>query len=332
MNSIFATLTLTFLIMFLTAALFGTTGSYYLVAAAGLPHFILGFFFSVVSILHGRPRRRVILAWLGLISLAACLLYARFPLFDLVGAYFVIHMFRDEVFMSLNRRADFNAGLVATASSGAANVSRNLERAWVVGRIFLIVALASFIIGRVSVLHRPSFPMGLYADPSNQLTGSVPLDLILGGAIILLLGGLALFPRQGLAALHLPMEVRDFLALFVVVSFAAQLRESTLFLALFHYVSWYLFYGEKLRARQRAAERRKAVAPASFRSSPWLAVMNRPRPFAALIIGANILSVAALALYLWHPDKLGFLKLGYDYTYFPYWTIPHVTLSFIPRR
>ena len=29
---------------------------------------------------------------------------------------------------------------------------------------------------------------------------------------------------------------------------------------------------------------------------------------------------------------LGFLAGGYEYAFFPYWTIPHITLSFVPRR
>ncbi len=335
MKPLLACLGLTFGLLLLTAALFGSPGAAYLVTTAGLPHFILGFVFAGLSVLHGRPERRRILLALGAVSVAACLLYARFPVFDLVTAYFVIHMFRDEVYMDLSRRARFDARAVAAAGSGAGGAGaeagllpHELSRAWLAGRVFMLVALAAFLLARVSVSQRQPMAGDLFADAAVHLTGSVSLDLAIGAGVALLLGLLALAPRRGFAALHLPLEARDFLALFLIVAFAGHLRQATLFLALFHYVSWYLFYGEKLAARERAAGDQAAPGPASF----WRRAMTRPRAFTGLMLAGNALAVAGLLLYLWRPEQLWPLAAGYEYAYFPYWTIPHVTLSFVPRR
>ena len=330
MSPVLVNAAVTVALLALAGALFGAPGTYYLVTTAGLPHFIIGFVFAALAVWHGRPRRRRILGSLAVLSVLACALYARFPILDLVGAYFVIHMFRDEVYMFLSRHAHFDPVAVAQASEEGAldgAVTPGLGRAWLAGRILIVVSLAAFILGRLAVAGRGQWRGGLFTDPAGHLTGSVPLDLTVGAGLVLLLAGLALTPFRWLSFLHLPREAREFLTLFVVVAFAAYLREVTLFLATFHYVSWYRFYGEKLRVRQAIA----TAAPARG-GGFWYTVMSRPRPFAVLMVAANLLAAGGLALYLRHPGALGFLAGGYEYAFFPYWTIPHITLSFVPRR
>ena len=75
-----------------------------------------------------------------------------------------------------------------------------------------------------------------------------------------------------------------------------------------------------------------ASRPLPAEAGFWRRAMSRPRPFARLMLAANALSVLGLALYLWRRDLFAPLAAGYEYAYFPYWTIPHVTLSFVPRR
>jgi len=317
----------------LTAALMGATGTHYFVTTAGLPHFIMGFVFAALAVWHGRPQRRRMLGGLAVLAVLACALYRRFPIPDLVGAYFVVHMFRDEVYMYLSRRASFNPATVAAAGEASrtdGTLAPGLHRAWLAGRILIVVALAGFVLGRLAVAGRVRWQGGLFTDPAGHLTGSTPLDLLVGVGLVLLLAMVSLTSTRLLSFLHLPVEAREFLTLFVVVAFAAHLREATLFLATFHYVSWYLFYGEKLRARQAGITGESL--PAARRVGFWHTVMNRPRPFAALMVCANLMAIAGVALYLRYPSALGIMASGYEYAYFPYWTIPHVTLSFLPRR
>jgi hypothetical protein len=314
---------LTFALIGVAALLLGPDGPPFLVTAAGLPHFIVAFVFSLGSIRHGRPERRRTLALLGVLSIGLCALYLRFPIFDLVGAYFVIHMFRDEVYMFVSRAAA-RAGPAVSFGDGSTSGDTAAERTWMAGRIFMVVAIAAYAVGRVAWSSRSAAAGGLFRDARAELSGSVPLDLMIGAGVAMLILALVMAPRTAFAALHLPPETRDFLGLFVLVAFTANLRQATLFLAFFHYVSWYLFYGEKLRAREAAG------GPAA--GSVWSAIRNRPRPFVAAMAAVNLVSFAGLALYLARPHDWSFLAAGYDYRYFAYWTIPHVTMSFLPRR
>lgn len=333
MSPILVNAAVTLALLTLTGALLGATGTYYLVTTAGLPHFIIGFVFAALAVWHGRPQRRRMLGALAALSVLACALYMKFPIPDLVGAYFVVHMFRDEVYMYLSRRASFDPVIVGHAgdtSPTGGETPRDLHRAWIAGRILIVVALAAFLLGRLAVSGRGRWQGGLFADPAGHLTGSTPLDLLVAIGLVLLLAVVSLTSTRLLSFLQLPKEAREFLTLFVVVAFAAHLREATLFLATFHYVSWYLFYGEKLRARQqgRTGDAARLASDTGF----WRTVMNRPRPFTALMVTANLIAVAGVFLYLRYPTTLRFLAGGYEYAFFPYWTIPHVTLSFLPRR
>lgn len=333
MSPVLVNAAVTLALVTLTAALFGGTGTYYLVTTAGLPHFIIAFVFAAISVRHGSAHRRHVLLGLAGLAVIACAVYARFPIPDLVGAYFVVHMFRDEVYMYLTRRAGFDPVAVARAGDGLDGPSggggpEGLGRAWIAGRILIVVALAAFALGRLAVARRAPAGGGLFVDPFTHLSGSTPKDLLIGLLLIVVVAGLAAAPRRIVAFLHLPAEARELLTLFILVAFIAYLREATLFLAMFHYVSWYFFYGEKLRHRQAV----RVPAGEDRRVPFWQAVMSRPRPFAALMITANGVAMAGLILYLRHPVHLGVLAGGYEYSWFAYWTIPHVTLSFVPRR
>ena len=320
MNPILITTALTLSTLLIAAVLFGPPGITYAITAAGLPHFLVAAAFTCVSIRRGAAGRGSWLVALAVLSVAACLLYSRYPWFDLVGAVFVLHMFRDEVYMGLTRLTGFDGRRVEAALQGRESEA-GLGGAGLAGRLFLPVGLSAFLIGRLALAQRTPAAEGLLSDPSVYLTGSVPLDLLVLTGVGLLLLTLRRAPARGRLALHLPPEARDLLILFVLVALAANLRQGTLFLALFHYVSWMLFYGERLRARA-------APAGAGF----WSAVMGRPAPFALLMVAAHALSFAGLALYLRGPALFHGLTWAYDLEAFPYWTIPHVILSLAPRR
>jgi hypothetical protein len=306
----------TLLLVGAAGALAGENGPRYLLTAAGLPHFLLGFAFALLSVRRGRPERRRVLAWLGAASAAGCALYAAFPIFDLVGAYFVLHMFRDEVYM-IDSRREWRNGAGAAMPSAA-------------GPAILGVALAAFLLGRFSAANRMPRPGGFLADPGLHLTGQVGLDLMIAVGAAVLLTALARLPDSWLRRVNLTSETRDLLGLFICVGLVAQLREATLVLAFYHYVSWYLFSTDRLKAR--SATTGNAMAAAAAPAGFWGAVTARPRPFVAFMLAANAASGLLLFLYLWRPEALAPLSFGFEFDYFPYWTIPHVTLSFLPRR
>jgi hypothetical protein len=101
------------------------------------------------------------------------------------------------------------------------------------------------------------------------------------------------------------------------------------FVVVFHYWSWYVFSFDKLRALPQS----NLIAPPSL-SAGWynhaLALLRPPRNFWLTVIILNLVSAAGVFWYY----KLGgplALRFAFDYNYFLYFLVFHVTFSFIPR-
>ena len=105
----------------------------------------------------------------------------------------------------------------------------------------------------------------------------------------------------------------------------------------FHYWSWYVFSFDKLLAMSRAPASVSERAQHA-RGTPQVSLYDRmigslrslPR-FTALVIALNLISVAGV---LWYsrfhgPDTLRYV---FDYSYFLYFLVFHVTFSFAPKQ
>lgn len=93
-----------------------------------------------------------------------------------------------------------------------------------------------------------------------------------------------------------------------------------------HYFSWYVFTFDKMRVR-----RTPQPEPSIVRG--WdkvLQYLRAPRSFAAVVVGLSVLSVGGVAWYYSGVGPAG-LRYGFDYSYFLYFLVFHVTFSFAPR-
>jgi hypothetical protein len=99
------------------------------------------------------------------------------------------------------------------------------------------------------------------------------------------------------------------------------------FVVVFHYWSWYVFSFDKQRALKSAS----VTLPVSARRyDQMLAWLRRAPNFTATVVLLNLISGLVVFWYY----KLGgpmTLRLGFDYSYFLYFLVFHVTFSFNPR-
>ena len=95
----------------------------------------------------------------------------------------------------------------------------------------------------------------------------------------------------------------------------------------FHYWSWYVFSFDKLRTNAG-----KAVQPSSDGGAydRLLGYLRRAPYFISAVIGLNLISAAGV---LWYYKFNGpaALRLPFDYSYFLYFLVLHVTFSFSPK-
>jgi hypothetical protein len=102
---------------------------------------------------------------------------------------------------------------------------------------------------------------------------------------------------------------------------------------IFHYWSWYVFSFNKLRALSSGpgnVPTVKTISPAS-RYDRMIGLLRDRGPFVALVVTLNLISAAGV---LWYSKFHGPAALRYvfDYSYFLYFLVFHVTFSFAPRQ
>ena len=93
----------------------------------------------------------------------------------------------------------------------------------------------------------------------------------------------------------------------------------------FHYFSWYVFTFDKMHALAGAP---RPVARSGF--DGWLTYLREPRSFIAVVLGLSVLSLGGVAWY-YLSNGPAVLRYGFDYSYFLYFLVFHVTFSFQPR-
>ena len=100
-------------------------------------------------------------------------------------------------------------------------------------------------------------------------------------------------------------------------------------IVVFHYWSWYVFSFDKLHAVGRA--RAVTLSKAKGFYDRMLASLGNLKTFTLVVVALNLISVAGL---LWFSKLQGPAGLRYlfDYNYFLYFLVFHVTFSFAPKQ
>lgn len=99
------------------------------------------------------------------------------------------------------------------------------------------------------------------------------------------------------------------------------------FVVVFHYWSWYVFSFDKLRT----IVNRPSIKPSTVGSYDLMLGYLRQAPyFTATVLGLNLISGAAVLWYYKLNGPVG-LRFAFDYGYFLYFLVLHVTFSFSPK-
>jgi len=291
-----------------------------------LPHFIIAFLFMTTS----RRMRGVAWAWLGGLAVAGvglCLLFheagrdrAHIPA-ALFGLYFLVHEFRDEVFF-YRANGDAPEGLDADALRREVRV---VPLALLFGGLAVTFCLGAFRIGRVQDFTEPFF--GLLPDPIRWVLGAGALVAFGGHVARLVLrarrrqeGGVA-----GFFSKHRPIVV-VFGGILLIFLLDMALFEKVRSIVILHVTAWYVFTMYQF-------SKRPAPEPAP-RPFTWSWIRATPKGFAFFHIGLFVL--ITLGCVVWEygfgndPEQVGF-QVVLSREAFGYWTIMHITLSFVPR-
>jgi hypothetical protein len=94
----------------------------------------------------------------------------------------------------------------------------------------------------------------------------------------------------------------------------------------FHYWSWYVFSFDKVRASPAPVN----LQPPKSLYDKLLSYLRDKRYFTLTVIGLNLISAAGV---LWYYEMSGGggLRYVFEYNYFLYFLVFHVTFSFRPR-
>jgi hypothetical protein len=274
------------------------------------------------------------LAWGRFVVLAAagvilCLGYARVDLAApalaelLLFGYFFIHECRDEVFFYF-------------ANGDGPAAQRGTATEWVLVRLPLLLtaAIGAALAFGVALLGRGGEWVQARAqslpDPLRWALGILPALGVAYGLFRLVrrwqegsLGAPAAFLRA-----HTPI-VRVFAASFVLMGLGVLVGLRSHTIILLHVSAWYVFSVRQLMKRPAAS----APAPAHAQTG-WSWIRSTPGGFTFLHAGLAVLMMVAAGVWAYgfrqDPRLLGF-KIFLDSKSFAYWTIVHVSVSFMSR-
>jgi hypothetical protein len=176
------------------------------------------------------------------------------------------------------------------------------------------------------VFHMASPPLLPYSVPVDRLR--IMLMLILGAVVIW-----RLLPRRN------SWQLWIYLVVLAVGFFGTQtiLKSSNnagyafplifQFAVVFHYWSWYVFSFDKLRVKPRTPA---TTSPELHPYDKLLSYLGNKRDFTIAVIVMNLIS-AGLVLWYYKLGGPGQLRYFFDYNYFLFFLVFHVTFSFRPR-
>ncbi len=292
-----------------------------------IPHFLIAILFTASSRKMRRARSWLQYAGLAVMGVGLCLLFAKAGgREDLIAKgvfllYFAVHEFRDEAFF-------YTANGDAPRSAGSGRPSRGiyLAPAALLWFSLAIVALcAAFEIGGLSRYTRPLY--GDLSDSARRGLGVLPM-LGLGACSAWMLRRARRFHPGGAAAFvraHRPiLRVFGGILLFILIDLILHGRVHAL--VSLHVTAWYVFTIQML-------DRRPPATPAP-RTFTWAWMRTTRAGFVFLHVGLFVAVTVGCAVWAW-----GFRNAPSHHAFrfllsreaFPYWTIMHITLSFLPR-
>lgn len=301
-----------------------------------IPHILIGFFFMISSPKNKNLRQRLWAAGLLMAGAALCTVYwkgggkANLLLYSGVYLYFLVHELRDE--------AMFYTVLGEAAPIADKTVFKGLVRS-MTGLI--VFTMAAFIWAPI--------PFGLYykklTEPTSALADwakantawldgsmSMPLKVSLSIAPFVLAAiGFAWVWRRYAARLGYPNVrtlIRTHAILFKVLfgvagvlGLSLALTARAYSLILFHVVAWYIF------AAYQFAKHPPKAPPQGW----WNWMRTSVRGFKTLHIGMVVVLMAVGLVWTISLDRTSSLAWLLAPESFLYWTIMHITVSFVPR-
>lgn len=104
------------------------------------------------------------------------------------------------------------------------------------------------------------------------------------------------------------------------------------FVVVFHYWSWYVFSFDKLRAGRRSfpGSAQSSTPTHSSHYDRMLDYLRSAPYFTGAVIALNLISAAGVVWY-YRLNGPASLRFGFDYSYFLYFLVLHVTFSFKPQ-
>jgi hypothetical protein len=296
------------------AYMWGRAGADLIVVGLGWPHVILGLLFYINRVIRNEGKQRVYFTGLLALTAAIGFVHSLATITTLIYLYFVLHAFRDEIFIALQRENGHRyAGPVFTAGGWA-----------LLSGTVALALLAQPGVKRFLGLNAAVFG----GVPYGVDLATTALALVLAACGVFRWPG-AVFQRAPGLACALPA---GFLMLAAVTGLKIGRHEGFpvplffTFLVVFHYFSWYVFYLEKLRERPAPA----SSQPVEGGFNRLLRYMTTRQGFINTVLTMNAVSFAGAYAYqvLGAGGGLNFL---FDLKYFLYVLVFHVTVSFAPK-
>jgi len=288
-----------------------------------IPHIIIGFLFMVSSRNNRTAAKR---AWIGVLivaGIALCFVYYSFAVaggksfklvYGSVYLYFLIHELRDE-------------GMFYVVLGDAPHITDKARFKSFTRALVALTLLAVVVIGWSGV------PFGLYprgfqpVDPARSIAFKCLLAL---GPIVAWCAAarltLAYYARgftggvAGLVRMHAPL-IRLMAGSAAVLGLSMLITQRAYCLILFHVTSWYIF------ACYQYAKHPPKVAPTGW----WLWMRTTLSGFRFLHIGMVVVLMAIGAVWVFGFGKPPVMNWLLAPDAFLYWTIMHITVSFVPR-
>jgi hypothetical protein len=303
-----------------------------------MPHYVIGFLFMVTSARNRTVGRRTSIAGLLALSGLLCLGYAALGTAssnEMIGStmryhwyetgasplslfaiilYFLVHELRDQAMF-----------YVATNSSGVI-ADRPLFDRFVNWTIGLSIATFTAVIWSILVLGQQGQTQVLILP---ELKGDLRYVIALAPAAFCVLGLGASARWYAHATGQTVLEMSDqlgplnrvFVGVFLWLSLGYALRMGVNLLILFHVIGWYVFTCYKLKERGQALP-----------AADWLTwTRTNLSGFRILHIGLVIVFIAVGAIWAYVFEGRGPLWYVLAPGAFLYWTIAHITVSFLPR-
>lgn len=285
-----------------------------------LPHIIIGFLFLVTSRNNQTLRKRAWMFALLLVGAALCALYGwsggktNVLFYTSIYLYFLVHELRDE--------AMFYVALGDAPPIADRAAFQRMVRAMIALTIAAVVAIAWIGVPFGLVPHGRGF-----IDPSRPLALKVALSIA-----PLVLWGLATHATVAYFARGLRGGVRELLHLHAplfrlmagsaaVLGLSLLLTQRAYSLIVFHVAAWYVF------ASYQFSRNRPSSTPRGW----WTWMRTDRNGFRFLHIGMVVLLMAIGLVWVFGFGKPPVLNWLLAEESFLYWTIMHITVSFVPR-